>query len=83
MSIILRPNRNISLRFGPGIIRRIFPHYTEIYSNSTEIYVKSKIAKIIHKYGGTILVDFNVGIFDIFAISHTLNLILMPGFDNI
>jgi hypothetical protein len=35
-----------------------------------------------HKYVGTILVDFNVGIFDIFAISHTLNLILMSGFDN-
>ena len=51
--------------------------------NSTELYVKSKIAKIIHKYGGTILVDFNVGIFDIFAISHTLNLIFVPDFDSI
>ena len=51
--------------------------------NSTELYVKSKIAKIIHKYGGTILVGFNVGVSDIFAISHTLNLSLMSDFDNI
>jgi len=43
---------------------------------------KSKIAKIIHKYGSTIPVDFNVSVFDIFAISHTLNLFFMPGFDN-
>ncbi len=34
-------------------------------------------------YPGTILVGFNVSDFDIFTISHTLNLILVPGFDNI
>ena len=34
-------------------------------------------------YGDTILVGFNVCIYDVFAISHTLNLILMLGFDKI
>ena len=31
--------------------------------NSTELYVKSKIAKTIHKYGDTILMCFNVSFF--------------------
>ena len=48
--------------------------HTQFYG----ILCKSKIAKIIHKYGSTIPVDFNVGVFGIFTISHTLNKILKP-----
>lgn len=72
----------ILINFSGGYACRLQSPFAYI-CNPTELYVKSKIEKIIHRYGDTILVDFNVSNFDIFAISHTLNLILMSGFDNI
>lgn len=70
-----------------GTVLGVPSNHIHLYSlaviKAYKLYVKSKIANIIQKYGGTTLVDFNVSVFDIFAISQTLNLILMPGFDNI